>query len=429
MEDDAFVHMAGSLKFLNIERIRLQFVKRFTFLRGLVNLNKLDMSYNEQTSGVLVRGLFGDLELSSLKELSLHNCDITEIKDGAFQGLESLEILDLTFNKLHEVPMAIRRLPNLRVLKLGLNLIKSIPEGSFGGLLKLETLVLSENLGLSLDDGVFRGLEKSLMGLSLRKCGFRDIPISQIRELKSLKTLNVGHNPLTSLNKHSLNGSFCLTELDVTETLFPLDVGIFEAQGDCLRGITLDKRDLTTIPIQILHGLKNIGEVNLKSNKIEVLPRNAFGGIPATSWMLTENPLHEIKPGAFSDLRSHLSLGLENTRISDINFILGYEKNKFREIWFDGTVIPCSCNISRIFDLVEPWTLDGSCFRGDVEYYLKDLETKTELIDNCTEEVKYQSVSGGEPDARQSHANTGITLAIDTTRFVIKVLSILLVVL
>ncbi|XP_041362700.1 leucine-rich repeat and immunoglobulin-like domain-containing nogo receptor-interacting protein 3 isoform X2 [Gigantopelta aegis] len=425
MKDDAFVHMAESLQFLNIERIHLQFVKHFTFLRGLAKLNKLVMSYNEQTSRILPRGLYSDLELSSLKELLLHNCDIAEIKDGAFQGLESLEVLDLTSNKLPEVPMAIRRLPNLRVLKLSFNPIRNIPEASFRGLLKLENLILNDIWGLSLDNGAFQGLENSLQKLSLRKCGFSDIPISKIGELKKLKSLNIEHNPLTSLGKHSFNGSFCLSELDLSDTLFPRDAGIFEAQGDCLRGITLNSLDLTTIPIQILQGLRHIGEVSLKSNKIQVLPRNAFGGIPATSLMLSENPLTEIKPGAFSDLRQHLSIELKETKIPDINFILEYEKNKFREIWFDGTVIPCSCNISRIFDLVEPWTLDGSCFIGDVEYYLRDLETKTELRDNCTstEDVKYVSFSGDE--THQASTNAGITLAVNTIWYVIITLFVL----
>ena len=269
-------------------------------------------------------------------------------------------------------------------------------------------------------------MEDSLKELSLRKCGFFDIPINKIRRLKNLKRLNIGHNPLTSLGKQSLNGTFCLTELDLTETLFPLDSGIFEAQGDCLRGITLDNRDLTTVPIQILQDLKIISEVNLKNNKIQVLPRNAFGGIHANSLFLSDNPLSDIQPGAFSDLKSSLSVGLVNTKITDINFVLEYERNKFRELWFDGTVIPCSCNISKIFNLVEPWTLDGSCFRGDVEYYLKDLETKTELRNNCTEETRVIYENASEDKFRESHTNTGRTLTINTTCTIITLFMLLI---
>lgn len=75
----------------------------------------------------------------------LHNNRIHSLGKKCFDGLHSLETLDLNYNNLDEFPTAIRTLSNLKELGFHSNNIKSIPEKAFVGNPSLITIHFYDN--------------------------------------------------------------------------------------------------------------------------------------------------------------------------------------------------------------------------------------------------------------------------------------------
>ena len=97
------------------------------------------------------------------------------------------------------MPIAVRRLSNLRKLNLGRNRISSIPLRAFYSNPKLEQLILKRNNFLAFPDCI---LPPGLVKLSL---GMNKISaIQDIRYLKHLKVLRLEANTLRYVNTHAL---------------------------------------------------------------------------------------------------------------------------------------------------------------------------------------------------------------------------------
>ena len=86
-------------------------------------------------------------------------------------GLNGLELLDLSFNKLKEVPStALRPTAHLKDLLLGGNEIADVREAALANLTHLRRLDLSHSTQLtSLAAGAFRGLD-NLISLNMSRC-------------------------------------------------------------------------------------------------------------------------------------------------------------------------------------------------------------------------------------------------------------------
>jgi Leucine-rich repeat (LRR) protein len=93
-----------------------------TSLHGLEALQILDLSFNKLTSLAPAETLSS---LSALLELKLVRNRIRELREGAFDRLPRLALIDLESNDLVLVERnAIRGLPELQALRLGKNRIQ-----------------------------------------------------------------------------------------------------------------------------------------------------------------------------------------------------------------------------------------------------------------------------------------------------------------
>lgn len=159
-------------------------ISQLTYLKKL-NLSRM---YNLIT----LPDIFG--EITSLEELYLHSCKITQIPDS-FQNLTSLRILELNKNKLESFPPFLGKLQSLEFLDLRGNLLSEVPD-SIEGLKSLHTLYLNFNKLKRLPETI--GNLTALKTLFLNFNMLITLPDS-ICELKSLEYLNVRDNFLTIL--------------------------------------------------------------------------------------------------------------------------------------------------------------------------------------------------------------------------------------
>ena len=165
----------------------------FSEITGFKNLEKLNLSDNK------ISNIEGIENLSKLNKLELNFNEINEIPDN-LNKLQSLEILDLTGNKLSEISKGISELKNLKVLNLSINKINSIKE-PLDKLINLETLVLSENKIEKIDKELYK--LKNLKKLDFQRNKINEIP-DDLNKLNHLETLVILSNNLNDIERDKL---------------------------------------------------------------------------------------------------------------------------------------------------------------------------------------------------------------------------------
>ncbi len=137
--------------------------------------------------------MFRNLRILSLR---VRGGGAVDVGHNAFRGLENtLQSLDLSSNRLRHVPvMPLRQLRLVSALDLSGNSISHVPDNAFVTL-RLKTLKMAGNEGLTLADNALRGLEGSLKNLNLAGCGLRRLPAA-IGGLKGLAFLDLAQNNL-----------------------------------------------------------------------------------------------------------------------------------------------------------------------------------------------------------------------------------------
>jgi Leucine-rich repeat (LRR) protein len=83
--------------------------------------------------------------------------DFDQVEDDAFEGLQSLEYLDMSDNKVLSLPAgALGRLPNLKRLKADYNRIGALSYDILRSVQGLEELSLAYNIIREIPEGTFK---------------------------------------------------------------------------------------------------------------------------------------------------------------------------------------------------------------------------------------------------------------------------------
>lgn len=287
-------------------------------------LQELDLHNN--TLSVLAPGLFSDLEhlvvlnLSSneiandwltpdtftslvrLVALDLSHNRLSKLERSVLNPLTSLQILDLSYNRIHSLNgHTFLSQVNLHSLKLSYNVINDMHTEAFAGLSVLSSLHLGFNRLERLSTKLFSNCS-SLVDLYLQGNMLRQVP-EAIREIKLLKTLDLGDNLLTnSLTASSLEG------------------------------------------LHHLYGLR------LAGNGLRSLNASMFRPVAKLQVLnLADNQLSKLDEGVFRQLPTLRMLRLDNNKLEELNGILaGQTQLRFLNVsdnrlqWFDYAFLPKS---------------------------------------------------------------------------------------
>ena len=269
-----------NLQKLSLTNAQLYFI---SFSKN-VNLTYLDLSHNNIKE-------IDSQDFKSLRKLctlNLSHNKLEKIPGYAFQYLESLTELLLNNNKLVSLNLyAFGYLSKLQTLTLSNNQIgnDTLKSGIFDNLSKLRTLNLSGNMLHSLSVGFFSGLtELELLDLGGNK--IKELEPETFVCMTKLYTLMLENNEISVVHRRAFQGlirlrTICLgsNHLTTLENGFP----------DTLEFLDVKYNEIHTIQADTFKNCRFLKEVNLRGNKLTLLPQGLFRSVPLQSLILTNN--------------------------------------------------------------------------------------------------------------------------------------------
>lgn len=275
------------------------------------------------------------------KNLYLFSNGIESLKTDDFRGMEGLEMLDLSQNKLTELPDKVfEPLSSLRNLDLSSNQISYISEKSFQGLLLLERLYIYNNHLKDIHPAAFNGmdhlLELKLQGNMLTSIPTLAMPRLLLLDLRfnylptlgpsdiqmpNLESLKLGGVGLTRLNAELISNLNNLHELDLSgnqlETIPPV-----LKQTHALIHLNLASNPMGPLNVQDLQNLKELQELDISSLSLQSLPEEFSQYFPHLRKLtIAQNPFNCLCTLAWFPrwLRAH-SITMERTEETRCHF-------------------------------------------------------------------------------------------------------------
>ncbi|XP_026773091.3 vasorin b [Pangasianodon hypophthalmus] len=227
---------------------------------------------------------------ASTKNLYVFKNGIETLDQEDFIRLERLEMLDLSQNKLNELPDRVfEPLSSLRNLDLSSNQITHISQESFAGLELLERLYLHSNSIKNIHPAAFDGLEQ-LLELKLYR-----------NELTTVPALKMPH----------------LLLLDLRFNKIP-SPGPADLQTPKLESLKLGGLGLSTLNQELLGSFKNLHELDISNNQLKVFPRVLWEARGLVRLSLAGNPMGPLKWEHFENLTELQDLDISNLSLQSL---------------------------------------------------------------------------------------------------------------
>ena len=266
----------------------------------------------------------GDFDgLSSLQRLDLSDNQLTELPDDIFSALIALITLDLSDNQLTELQNDVfSALLALTTLDLSGNQLTELPDDIFSALLALTTLDLSDNRLTALSENALSTLV-ALTTLDLSDNRLTALSKDVLCALIALTTLDLSDNRLTAIPENALSTLIALTTLDLSSNqLTTLSEDVFSVLI-ALTTLDLSDNQLTALSEDVFSALIALKTLDLSDNQLASLSGRIFSGLLSLIILdLSDNRLTDLPEGLFSDLENLQGLNLENNLPNGAPFVL-----------------------------------------------------------------------------------------------------------
>lgn len=225
--------------------------------------------------------------LTHLEQLHLRENSISSINVDAFKANGALNLIDLSFNQLEELPTAgggaFLFPASLILLDLNTNRLRALSQESFQGLTSLRTLSIRQNPNLtSIEPETFSHLS-SLQVLDLDFTKFKEFPnLSALNALQEIRISFLDNNPSIFTN-HSLSNYTAYGDFKASSELslvFTADYStVFNSHFPNLTKVSLISDGLLRVPILNGSAMPKLTVLNLSANQIRVVDENIFSSL------------------------------------------------------------------------------------------------------------------------------------------------------
>ncbi|EZA51292.1 hypothetical protein DMN91_010777 [Ooceraea biroi] len=299
-----FRDAAKSLKELRLQNNSISALSP-GLVAGMNQLVALDLSRNVLISSWLSSATFSGLIRLVLLNLS-HN-RISKLDPALFKDLYTLQILNLQFNEIEMIPAdTFSPMSNLHTLELAHNRLTYLDAYSLNGLFALSLLALDSNLLEGIHPDAFRNCS-SMQDLNLSGNNLESIPVA-LKDMRILRTLDLGENRIRSLNKPGFRGM------------------------SRLYGLRMIGNDITNVTQEDLAELPALQILNLARNRIEFVEDGAFAANPALQAIrLDSNSLQDMS-GIFASAPGLLWLNMSDNMITQFDYSYLPEKLQWMDL-------------------------------------------------------------------------------------------------
>uniref|UniRef100_A0A803VV60 Slit guidance ligand 3 n=1 Tax=Ficedula albicollis TaxID=59894 RepID=A0A803VV60_FICAL len=261
-------------------------------------------------------------------EIVLYGNKITEIPQGLFDDLVSLQLLLLNANKINCLRVnTFQGLHNLKLLSLYDNKLQTVSKGLFAPLRSIQTLHLAQNPFVC--DCHLKWLADYLQDNPIETSGARcsnprRLANKRISQIKSKKFRCSGNSFIKFTGKCFMDlvcPEKCRCEGTIVDCsnqkLTRLPTHLPEYTTD----LRLNDNDISVLEaVGLFKKLPNLRKINLSNNKIKEIREGAFEGASGVQELiLTENQLESVHGRMFRGLTGLKTLMLRSNSISCVN--------------------------------------------------------------------------------------------------------------
>lgn len=275
---------------------------------------------------------------ASTANLYLFQNGIEVLTPEDFAGLDGLQMLDLSQNKLSQLPGgAFRSLSELRNLDLSNNQLERVSQDSFAGLALLERLYLYSNRIQSIHPAAFQ-------------------------ELGQLLELKLQGNQLTSLPALHMP-KLLLLDLSYNQ-IPPPEPSDFQTPN--LESLKMAGMGLRELDPGLAAGLGNLHDLDLSQNQLRAVPdalREVRGLIRLS---LAGNPMGRLRPDDFQnleELRELQELDVSNTNLQGLPREFGRHLPRLKQLSVAENPFNCLCPLAWFPE----WLREGGIQLGRTE--------------------------------------------------------------
>lgn len=319
VESKAFGGLQDSLEYLDFDHNNFLYVPE-----ALAHLRSLKYLYLSSNSlGEIAEETFSGL-CPNLKALSLSGNRLSRVPSEPLQNCSKLSHFNIEFNEIHDVEESdFSWAVNVRNLMLGNNNVVNLKREMFRALQELKELSLSFNPLRYLDPDALVGLE----GLESLEISFgldRDVLPSEIlAPLANLKWLALDNNNFYSVPENSFDDLPELANLNLeSNKIEMLAPGLFKPEvHKKLKEIRLSNNQLTKIYSDTFRSLESLEAVTISNNRIRNLQSEGFSYLPKLGHLIiSDNLLRRVSSRSFANLPSLTKLELQNNLLSQFSF-------------------------------------------------------------------------------------------------------------
>ncbi|KAK3598959.1 hypothetical protein CHS0354_024631 [Potamilus streckersoni] len=366
--NNTFVNMAN-LKMLHLETLpSLKTVP--TAIQNLqtlmiLTIHKTSISHLDENS---FKGLtkLESLDLSKNHLMCFDHATFTDIH-------ETLKYLDLSLNELSESSLSLLtaiKWINLRTLKLSQNPITNLNEGFFYNMSTLQILILNQCKLRKLQNTTFAGLEHlNALDISMNEIG--DVEVGSFLPTPNLTILDLhdqhqvpschllhssGHPPLSLPPETLWHLRFYLTHLDLGYNILNL-----------------------TDTYKMIRSLSNLKGLGLKCIGLEEIPAYLFSNHSNLQMLyLDDNNINKLSPQTLYGLSSSLrELYLNNNKLKTLHKCVLENFNQLQKLELKDNEWICDCNFIWLYDRIYGGSFKTNFLKCAIPAEYKSLYLKT----------------------------------------------------